>query len=248
MARYDFSDAERWGIFMTHNRKCYMCGDILTMRSMQIDHVLPESLLKDPTKLDEAIAWYGKPSSFKINSFENWLPSCYPCNNKKRRRMYRRVPAVLGYLQDAENGANRAAEIAAEVLKDRELGAAIHSLRRGRSSGAIPKKTTAILAEHFVSLHPELFIRMDSLLRQGIELSNPDPPTELRLSTNDLVQFKPEGELILVSTGERTGVMPRAFLEGKTPHISWQCPTCGSYGPWNGVMCLTCGRMSDPDC
>lgn len=30
-------------------------------------------------------------------------------------------------------------------------------------------------------------------------------------------------------------------------HISYLCPNCGKYGPWNGVMCLSCGNRSEPD-
>lgn len=29
--------------------------------------------------------------------------------------------------------------------------------------------------------------------------------------------------------------------------ISFMCGNCGSYGPWNGVICLTCGQRSGPD-
>lgn len=29
--------------------------------------------------------------------------------------------------------------------------------------------------------------------------------------------------------------------------ISFMCGNCGSYGPWNGVICLVCGQRSEPD-
>jgi hypothetical protein len=28
---------------------------------------------------------------------------------------------------------------------------------------------------------------------------------------------------------------------------SWICPHCGAKGPWNGVTCISCGRMTDPN-
>ncbi|GEM_PF-3286834 len=29
--------------------------------------------------------------------------------------------------------------------------------------------------------------------------------------------------------------------------ISYMCHYCGNYGPWNGVICLSCGHRSEPD-
>ncbi|GAA5701465.1 MULTISPECIES: hypothetical protein [Streptomyces] len=46
-------------------------------------------------------------------------------------------------------------------------------------------------------------------------------------------------EVAFVADGKTGGVT------GK--HISWQCPFCSSYGPWNGNRCLTCGHMDEAD-
>lgn len=45
-----------------------------------------------------------------------------------------------------------------------------------------------------------------------------------------------------VTNGKQAGLMSVA----SNPHHSWICPTCGNNGPWNGVICLSCGQMSDP--
>ncbi len=53
---------------------------------------------------------------------------------------------------------------------------------------------------------------------------------------------KIDGDMALVKNGNIFGMTPI-----RNHHHSFCCPTCGSYGPWNGVMCLTCGHKSDGD-
>ncbi len=54
--------------------------------------------------------------------------------------------------------------------------------------------------------------------------------------------IKTEGNLATVTDGTTFGEMPI-----NNPHISYLCPYCGSYGPWNGIICLTCGHRSTPE-
>ena len=48
--------------------------------------------------------------------------------------------------------------------------------------------------------------------------------------------------VVTVTDGQHNGVTP---VEAE-PHWSWFCPNCGSAGPWDGNICRTCNRMSDP--
>jgi hypothetical protein len=59
----------------------------------------------------------------------------------------------------------------------------------------------------------------------------------------DIVSIDKEKELAMVSSGNQAGYTPI----GPNPDYSWECPACGSYGPWNGSRCLNCGRLSDPN-
>ena len=42
----------------------------------------------------------------------------------------------------------------------------------------------------------------------------------------------------VVTDGERAGIVGN--------DITFLCGNCGSYGPWSGTRCLSCGQMSDP--
>jgi hypothetical protein len=49
-----------------------------------------------------------------------------------------------------------------------------------------------------------------------------------------------EGNMAYVTDGKRTGRTPI-----KDHGISFKCSRCESYGPWNGIICLSCGQRSD---
>lgn len=77
MVKRKFSDAERYAIYTAHKEKCYMCTKPVDLYSMQVDHVIPETLADDLEELAKTIQSLGLPENFDIQSFENWLPSCF---------------------------------------------------------------------------------------------------------------------------------------------------------------------------
>jgi len=60
---------------------------------------------------------------------------------------------------------------------------------------------------------------------------------ELRVPAHWKIVSK-EGNMATVTDGQRKGTTPI-----KNHGDSFECP-CGHYGPWNGVVCLTCGRKT----
>ena len=51
------------------------------------------------------------------------------------------------------------------------------------------------------------------------------------------------GNVATVSDGRFGGVTPT----GDNPSENWRCPYCGSFGPWNGSICLNCNHRDDLD-
>lgn len=97
----EFTDHERYAVFTAHGERCYLCRRPLDLQTMEVDHVLPEQLLSEPGRLATVLAHFGLPSTFEIQSLVNWLPSCRPCNNRKRAQVFEPVPAVLLELNEA---------------------------------------------------------------------------------------------------------------------------------------------------
>ena len=75
-------------IWKAHKEKCAYCGELIPFNDLEIDHILPESLLDNPEKLEKIKLEYGLGSEFDINNYSNWLPSCSSCNNRKRNRPF----------------------------------------------------------------------------------------------------------------------------------------------------------------
>jgi 5-methylcytosine-specific restriction endonuclease McrA len=69
----------RQKIWLKYNKHCAYCGKILEYKDMQVDHMISKY----------AVEMYRYPervfgSNFKIDCFDNLMPSCRRCNHYKR--------------------------------------------------------------------------------------------------------------------------------------------------------------------
>jgi hypothetical protein len=103
---------------------------------MEVDHVIPEALLdlssnpKRPrnTRVDPKQLWL--PLDFDLQSFANWLPSCCPCNDRKRSRVFNPTPRIQLDLQIATEKAPMAPELAASRVAEQALSEAWNTIKR----------------------------------------------------------------------------------------------------------------------
>jgi hypothetical protein len=198
MSRYQFSDGERWGVYNAQGEKCYLCTRPLDLSSMQIDHIIPERILDNPECLAEVIKEFGLPSDFDINSFENWLPSCAPCNNTKRDAVFKPTPIVQVQLDKAKAHAQEAKVLAEEVPQQRSLARAINVVLRADDS-AIRNMNLWPIVERYAQLHREA---MEELMRRPppagvIELYMPRTYPELRLTPRHAIRYEAGAQLVM---------------------------------------------------
>jgi 5-methylcytosine-specific restriction endonuclease McrA len=85
VVKYRWSAAERAAIFSVHGEKCYLCSKPVILKTMEVDHIIPETLLAKPEELRRVLALLGRLPTFEVNSFENWLPACRTCNWREAR-------------------------------------------------------------------------------------------------------------------------------------------------------------------
>lgn len=83
MAKYKFFTRERESIWKAHGEKCAYCDRRIAWEDLEVDHIVPETLLDNPIELERIQTEYGLKSDFNINSYYNWLPSHKKCNRKK---------------------------------------------------------------------------------------------------------------------------------------------------------------------
>lgn len=200
-----------------------MCAKPLSLKDMDVDHVVPEMLVDDPDRLSEVLAQLGRPKEFRINGFENWLPCCKACNNRKRDMVFEPSLLIQTELQRAAARAPRAEEMAAKYVTDRSIGNAINVLERAHEAGQLD---TATLLSLFAAI-------------------NEGRPAERK---GEPVLLSPGYEIISEKDGLRVvrgqfgiGAMPT----GDYVSPSFDCPVCGTGAAWNGIRCVRCGSASD---
>jgi hypothetical protein len=127
---------ERFGVYWAWG-KCFWCEEPINFDNCQIDHVIPVSV---ETPIAELRVHYGLPTSFEIDGFENWAPSCVPCNRRKRAKLIFASPAFLVRLQEIRDRVPEAKAFAERCQRDREIAPSLANLRNAFQTGKITEQ------------------------------------------------------------------------------------------------------------
>lgn len=79
----------RSAIFKVYKEQCAYCGRHIEQRDMHIDHIIPSNPRE--TYNEEVLSYINelKKEGFILNSIENYLPTCAPCNIGKSNQLFR---------------------------------------------------------------------------------------------------------------------------------------------------------------
>jgi 5-methylcytosine-specific restriction endonuclease McrA len=227
MSGYRFTPAERYAIYTVHGATCYLNGEPLYLKTMWVDHVLPRSLAADPKRLLECLREYNLPADFRLDSYENWLPACGPCNNAKGKDPFRPTPILQRHLDRAISKAAKVKALAESVLSDQAISKALNMIEQALSARQIDVSVLEPLFSQYVR-------------EAGLEQK--EAPLELRVDPSWKVVCN-AGTYRIVSTQWGAGYVPN----GESVDTSFYCGNCGSLGPWNGARCMTCGHLIQDD-
>ena len=239
LSSYRFSDTERYAVYSVHGPSCYIGGSPLTLSTMHVDHVIPEKLLSDTGKLAKALKDLGLPADFQINSYENWMPSCAPCNLAKSGTVFNPSLKVQLALQKAAKHAESARILASEIVTKRKLSRALNTIMRAEDLSLIDRETIRTVAE-----------RLNFDLSDTSSEPTLNPVTEDDLSGGRILRLTPLHEVIFESGAMRMVKAPYGIGFQPTdpnPHSSFICGHCSHPGPWQGARCMTCGYLDDGD-
>lgn len=78
----------RNALYTTYRGRCFYCKRPIEWRDMFVDHIIPDHL---PTKIEDNVFKYLNElnkNHFIKDSIENYLPTCYSCNNGKRNKVF----------------------------------------------------------------------------------------------------------------------------------------------------------------
>jgi hypothetical protein len=193
---------------------------------MQVDHIIPERLLDHPNELDEALHQLGRSNTFNINSYENWLPACGPCNNRKRGSVFSPAPIIVIELDRASKKASEASALEAKTVNQRDVNRALNLIERALDQGELELADNPVVA------------RLIDFHRANRDPEQKDEPIRL---TPLYEVLSDDGWRMVVQGPYGAGVRP----SGDSPHGSWDCPHCGAAAAWNGARCVICGMMDD---
>lgn len=97
MSKQKLHPLKRQAILAAHNDTCAYCFTPIRIGQMQIDHIVPESLLKLPeNERNLELRKLGLSEDFNILGLENLVPSCLRCNKQKRDRKLGLTSIMVG--------------------------------------------------------------------------------------------------------------------------------------------------------
>jgi len=224
MSGYKFTAAQRFAVYTVHGAVCYLNGEPLYLRLMRVDHVIPRSLKDNPGRLSAILRDYELPEDFNLDSFENWLPTCDPCNSAKYKEPFRPTPIIQRYIDRARAKAAEAKAVAERVVTDQAISKALNTLERALDQAQLD----------LAQLRP--------LIELYEEHQRHAQARQFRVTPEFRILHEREGYRI-VKTNHGVGYMPSQ----DTAYLSSPCPNCGNYGPWSGARCLGCGHLIEVD-
>lgn len=195
------------------------------MATFQVDHVLPEHLANDSKRLAEVRASYQLSEGFDINSFENWLPACSICNNKKSGQTFEALPIFAVELKKASCKADKARALEAETRSKQQVSRAITVLEVASQQGTLEGVQVS---------------RIEPLLEYHLKHREPELSKSPILITPLLEMLHQNGELLTVKGPYGIG----GGRANPPQYGNFCCPSCG-HSAWNGARCVACGTQDD---
>jgi len=123
--------------------KCFYCGEPVDFMNLNIDHVLPQSLVDDSTQLDAVLRDYGIVENFpgfSIGGLSNLVPSHgASCNLRKSDTLFPKR-ATLFYLTLARNRVSRVVNELERLRATAQTGEVLGGLGTLLESGEVSER------------------------------------------------------------------------------------------------------------
>ena len=156
MSSQKFSAAVREALYQAHNGKCAYTRQSLDMGSFHIDHVLPEELADDPTRLAEIKAELGLAENFEIFGYENLLPATAATNLQKGKLVFDATRAQ--YFLSIALSKKADVETHLQNINRRNIrGRALLLLQQALESGNLSPPDVAAILEQYQDEPEEIF-------------------------------------------------------------------------------------------
>jgi 5-methylcytosine-specific restriction endonuclease McrA len=107
-----FTDIHRRALWEAHRQRCLYCRKPLLFKELVIDHVIPETTVKDAERLADLRITHALGADFDILGDENLAPACHACNSDKLAHLFspERAALILTQVKDRLPKFNRLKE------------------------------------------------------------------------------------------------------------------------------------------
>ncbi|MCP9877830.1 HNH endonuclease [Cyanobium sp. A2C-AMD] len=162
MSQQKFSAAQREAIWLAHERKCAYTRELLDLSAFHIDHVIPESLLDQPSELARIKGSLGLDDGFSVLGYDNLLP-CKPGCNLQKSSTVLNNPHTHFFLGIAASKKNEIVQNLERIEKRKDRGRALVLLQQCLERGDLrAEQVSDLLARH--SSNPrEIFDLLESM-------------------------------------------------------------------------------------
>ncbi|WPR71491.1 HNH endonuclease signature motif containing protein [Flavobacterium sp. NG2] len=137
MSKTTFDNLTRSSIWSAHKNSCFYCSQTLDWGDLQIDHIIPESLEKNPDKFEQIKTDLGLDKNFNLNAIYNLVPAHSKCNLRKSDGLFDKN-ATLFYLSIA-------------LKKEAKVNIEIEKLKRKKNKGLIISKLQSALSANLIN-------------------------------------------------------------------------------------------------
>lgn len=158
MANQKLSAAQREALFHAHCGKCFYTRSPLNIRSFQIDHIIPQSLISDPIKLAKVKAALQLPADFDLLGLENLVPVAPERNLQKSDIVFDEHSARYYLALAGEKKASVEKKLA-EIERRNSGGKALVLLQEALESGKLSPDNVAQILDEYQG-QPEALIRL----------------------------------------------------------------------------------------
>ena len=166
MSTQKFSASEREALWLAHEKKCAYTRQLLDVSNFHIDHIVPESLVEDPVKLQATKAELGLPADFDLFGYGNLLP-CQAGANLQKGSLVLDKSHTHFFLGIASSKKGEVESNLQKIDRRKSRGRAIILLQQCLERGELtPEEVSDILLKH--SERPEEIFR----LLEGMQFAN----------------------------------------------------------------------------
>jgi len=139
VSKQTISTEKRHAIWLAHAQKCSYCRRPLSFGELDIDHIIPEAIGSNESRVAQVKRELGLPAKFDCLSINNMLPAHRSCNRAKSDAVFNPLASIL-YLKEAEKAATVATELLSAARAKNKRETAVAYLAEMIQSGEIMLK------------------------------------------------------------------------------------------------------------